>query len=76
MTPHRTARLALLGLLGLAGCGDALMARNLPPAQDCRQRGGTWRVTPDGHTGLCTLPPGAGVAGARIVPRHPRAPTR
>ncbi|WP_130731930.1 hypothetical protein [Komagataeibacter xylinus] len=68
------ARLALLGLLGLAGCGDALMARNLPPAQDCKQRGGTWRVTPDGHTGLCTLPPDASVAGARIVPRHRGTP--
>ncbi|AZV37864.1 hypothetical protein CFR75_08820 [Komagataeibacter xylinus] len=74
MKSRSPARLALLGLLGLAGCGDALMARNLPPAQDCRQRGGTWRVTPDGHTGLCTLPPGAGVAGARIVPRHRNTP--
>ncbi|WP_228391539.1 hypothetical protein [Komagataeibacter medellinensis] len=47
----------------LAGCTDALMARNLPPQQDCARRGGAWQVTDHGHTGLCHLPPGSRVAG-------------
>ncbi|WP_241503208.1 DUF333 domain-containing protein [Komagataeibacter melaceti] len=65
--------LAAVLLVALAGCEDALMARGLPPAQDCARRGGTWRLTPDGHTGLCQLPPGSRVAGWTIVPRpHPR----
>ncbi|ATU72939.1 hypothetical protein SXCC_02518 [Gluconacetobacter sp. SXCC-1] len=50
-------------LLVPGGCTDALMARNLPPQQDCTRRGGAWQVTDQGHTGLCRLPPGSRVAG-------------
>lgn len=54
---------AIVALPVLAGCTDALMARNLPPQQDCARRGGAWQVTDNGHTGLCRLPPGSRVAG-------------
>ncbi|WP_243705261.1 hypothetical protein [Komagataeibacter saccharivorans] len=62
----------MAALLALAGCDDALMHHHLPPAQDCAQRGGSWRVLRGGHVGVCTLPPGGRVAGWTIAP-HPRA---
>ncbi|MCE2574363.1 hypothetical protein [Komagataeibacter sp. FNDCR2] len=61
--------LAGLFLAGLGGCDDPLLASRTPPAQDCARRDGMWQVTPDGHTGLCHLPPGSRIAGWTIVPR-------
>lgn len=54
----------------LGGCTDTLMARDLPPRQDCARRGGAWQVSDNGRVGTCRLPPGSHVAGWLIVPRH------
>lgn len=71
--PRATCRgVMVVAALALAGCDDTLMRHHLPPAQDCAQRGGSWRVLRGGHVGVCTLPPGHKVAGWTIAP-HPRA---
>ncbi|MBV0889460.1 hypothetical protein KTQ54_13070 [Komagataeibacter oboediens] len=64
----RVGAVAMVVCLG--ACDDALMARRTPPPADCARRGGTWQAGDTGHTGHCTLPPGARVAGWTIMPRR------